>query len=32
MTLLNFIVGVPVMLLCLIVQATIALWGVRHFV
>ena len=32
MTLINFFVGLPVMLLCLIVQATMALWSVRHFV
>jgi hypothetical protein len=32
MTLINFLVGLPVMLLCLIVQATVALWSVHHFV
>ena len=32
MTLINFFVGLPAMLLCLIVQATISLWSVRHFV
>lgn len=32
MTLINFFVGLPVMLLCLIVQSTMALWSVRHFV
>ena len=32
MTLINFFVGLPVMLLCLIVQATMALWSVHHFV
>jgi hypothetical protein len=32
MTLINFFVGLPVMLLCLIVQATMALWSLRHFV
>jgi hypothetical protein len=32
MTLINFLVGLPTMLLCLIVQATVALWSVRHFV
>ena len=32
MTLINFFVGLPVMLLCLIVQAMMALWSVRHFV
>jgi hypothetical protein len=32
MTLINFLVGLPAMLLCLIVQATIALWSLRHFV
>jgi Ion channel len=32
MTLVNFFVGLPVMLLCLIVQATMALWSVHHFV
>jgi len=32
MTLTNFLVGLPVTLLCLIVQATMALWSVRYFV
>jgi hypothetical protein len=32
MTFINFLVGLPVMLLCLIVQAMVALWSVRHFV
>lgn len=32
MTLISFFVGLPLMLLCLIVQATMALWSVRHFV
>lgn len=32
MTLINFLVGLPVMLLCLVVQATMALWSVHHFV
>jgi Ion channel len=32
MTLINFFVGLPVMLLCLIVQATMAFWSVRYFV
>jgi hypothetical protein len=32
MTLTNFLVGLPVTLLCLIVQATTALWSIRHFV
>jgi hypothetical protein len=32
MTLINFLVGLPVMMLCLIVQATVSLWSVRHFV
>jgi hypothetical protein len=32
MTLINFFVGLPVMLLCLVVQATMALWSVHHFV
>jgi Ion channel len=32
MTLINFFVGLPAMLLCLIVQAAVALWSVRHFV
>lgn len=32
MTLTNFFVGLPVTLLCLIVQATTALWSVRYFV
>jgi hypothetical protein len=31
MTLTNFLVGLPITLLCLIVQATTALWSVRHF-
>jgi hypothetical protein len=31
MTLINFFVGLPAMLLCLIVQVTIAFWSVRHF-
>jgi Ion channel len=31
-TLINFFVGLPAMMLCLIVQATISLWSVRHFV
>lgn len=32
MTVSNFLVGLPVMFLCLIVQAAAALWSVRHFV
>ena len=32
MTFINFLVGLPVMLLCLIIQAIAALWSVRHFV
>jgi hypothetical protein len=32
MTLTNFLVGMPVTLLCLIVQATTALWSVRYFI
>jgi hypothetical protein len=32
MTFTNFLVGLPVTLLCLIVQAMTALWSVRHFV
>ena len=32
MTLTNFLVGLPVTLLCLIAQATMALWSVRYFV
>ena len=32
MTLVNFLVGLPVMLLCLIVQTAVAFWCVRHYV
>jgi Ion channel len=32
MTLTTFLVGLPAILLCLIIQATMALWSVRHFV
>ena len=32
MTLVNFLIGLPVMLLCLIVQTTVAFWCVRHYV
>ena len=29
---LNFLIGLPMMLLCLIVQVTVAFWCVRHYV
>jgi len=32
MTLMNFLVGLPVMLLCLIVQIALTFWCVRHYV
>ena len=32
MTLVNFLIGLPVMLLCLIVQAAVAFWCVRYYV
>jgi hypothetical protein len=32
MTLLNFLVGLPAMLLCLIVQVASLFWGVRYYV
>lgn len=32
MTLINFLIGLPVMLLCLVVQAATAFWSVRYFV
>ena len=32
MILTNFLVGLPVMLLCLVVQAVVAFWCVRYFV
>jgi hypothetical protein len=32
MTLTTFLVGLPAIMLCLIIQATMALWSVRHFV
>ncbi len=32
MTLMNFLIGLPAMLLCLIVQTTVAYWSVRHYV
>jgi hypothetical protein len=32
MTVLNFLIGLPVMLLCLIVQTAVAFWCVRHYV
>ena len=32
MTLVNFLIGLPVMLLCLIVQTAVAFWCVRHYV
>ena len=31
MTLTNFLIGLPVMLLCLIVQVTLAFWCVRYY-
>jgi hypothetical protein len=32
MTFVNFLIGLPVMLLCLIVQTAVAFWCVRHYV
>ena len=32
MTLVNFLIGLPVMLLCLVVQTAVAFWCVRHYV
>ena len=32
MTFLNFLIGLPAMLLCLIVQTAVAFWCVRHYV
>ncbi len=32
MTLMNFLIGLPAMLLCLIVQTAVAYWCVRHYV
>jgi uncharacterized membrane protein len=32
MILMNFLIGLPVMLLCLIVQTAVAFWCVRHYV
>jgi Ion channel len=32
MTFVNFLIGLPVMLLCLIVQVAVAFWCVRHYV
>ena len=32
MTFLNFLIGLPVMLLCLTVQVAVAFWCVRHYV
>jgi len=32
MTLMNFLVGLPVMLLCLVVQTALTFWCVRHYV
>jgi len=32
MTLVNFLIGLPAMLLCLIVQTAVAFWCVRHYV
>ncbi|WP_213959296.1 MULTISPECIES: ion channel [unclassified Variovorax] len=32
MTLMNFLVGLPVMVLCLIVQTALTFWCVRHYV
>jgi hypothetical protein len=31
MTIVNFLIGLPVMLLCLIIQVVIAFWCVRHY-
>ena len=31
MTFVNFLIGLPVMLLCLIVQTAVAFWCVRHY-
>ena len=31
MTVTNFLVALPIMLFCIIVQATVAFWSVRHF-
>ena len=28
----NFMVGLPVMLLCLVIQAVVAFWSVRHYI
>src|SRR6478735_8025629 len=32
MTLINMLVGLPMMMLCLLVQTTSAFWSVRHYV
>jgi len=32
MTVLNFLIGLPVMLLCLIVQVAVSFWCVRYYV
>jgi len=32
MTLMNFLVGLPVMLLCLVLQTALTFWCVRHYV
>jgi len=32
MTFMNFLIGLPAMLLCLIVQTAVAFWCVRHYV
>ncbi|HEX6734024.1 MAG TPA: ion channel, partial [Azonexus sp.] len=32
MTLTNFLVGLPAMLLCLLIQVVVAFWCVRHYV
>ena len=32
MTLTNFLIGLPLMLLCLIVQVAVAFWCIRHYV
>ena len=32
MTFVNFLIGLPVMLLCLIVQVAVAFWCVRYYV
>jgi hypothetical protein len=32
MILTNFMVGLPVMLLCLVIQAVVAFWSMRHYI